>query len=1167
MTLRRAARVVMDAVLGSEKPHRAPRAGAKAKKRASAVKRKRASADGGGGGGNNPRAFIFSGARKAKRARAVAIEKRERKLRAPTKDIVEGEEAPPFVVVVQGPPGVGKTTLVRSLVKHYTRHALNEIKGPLTLVTGKKRRIQIMEVKNDLNDMVDAAKVADLVLLLVDGSFGFEMETFEFLNVLQVHGFPRVMGVLTHLDQFHDVKKLKKTKKLLKHRFWTEIYDGAKLFYVSGMSQNGRYNLRDTMNLARFISTAKTKPLIWRTSHPYVVGDRFEDITKPELVQDNPVCDREVALYGFLHGCNLKHGQLVHVAGVGDMAVKEISQLPDPCPLPNKERKQRKLDDKQKLIYAPMSDVGGLLYDKDAVYITVDDRQMNFSKRQLEEKLMAEGRALPDDMDVDFGVEMVHGLQDTRMTVDEKLKNSEISLFKGSKSLKGEDFVKKSAFDVDDDDASDGSDGSGDESGDESDDEDAHFPSRGSKRPGDTRTRRAADFSEEPERGYEDADSEEDEDERDDNEGLGAGASKWKEMMHGRTRERTLMEIIYDETEGTTRAANAGDDDSGSDSDSDSDLFKSRDESDSKVDALDSFDRTKFLPEVRSSLDIDDPSLRNRFVTGDWDAAKARGEAKPQAENDEDDEVYGDFEDLETGEKFGPGTSGGDDEEEEEGSEGGADVENEEQKRLEEKRAKHEAMSERTEKSANTKSPNFVDPDGPSSYFELVKNQMRDETARSRSILDVLPKSTRQAMEGYRPGAYLRIVLAKAPCEWVENFDPTRPIVIGGILPGEEIMGFQQLRLKKHRWHRKTLKNRDPLIFSIGWRRFQSIPVYSMMDANSRHRMIKYTPDHMHCYATFYGPLNPQNTGVIAFQSMASAQASFRVAATATVLEFDHSIKIVKKLKLVGTPIKVFKNTAFVSGMFNSALEVSRFEGAALRTVSGIRGTIKKALKSGEGVHGQKDGGVKEGSFRASFEDKLLLSDIIFLRTWTKVDVPKFYNPVTTAMFKDTKDWRGMKTVGQLRYEKSLPIPVNPDSIYKPIERQKRVFNKLQIPKALQQALPFKSKPKLEKARRHETLERRRAVVQDKEEKKLTTMVQQLNTIRNEKMEKRAEQQERRRAVRAKAQAIEDEWRGKLKREKLKSAYREKSKAEAAAARARESGGKFTNKKKGKSKD
>lgn len=43
----------------------------------------------------------------------------------------------------------------------------------------------------------------------------------------QVHGFPKVMGVLTHLDGFRDVKRLKKTKKALKHRFWAEIYQGA----------------------------------------------------------------------------------------------------------------------------------------------------------------------------------------------------------------------------------------------------------------------------------------------------------------------------------------------------------------------------------------------------------------------------------------------------------------------------------------------------------------------------------------------------------------------------------------------------------------------------------------------------------------------------------------------------------------------------------------------------------------------------------------------------------------------------------------------------------------------------------------------------------------------------------------------------------------------------
>lgn len=62
------------------------------------------------------------------------------------------------------------------------------------------------------------------VLMLIDASFGFEMETFEFLNICQVHGFPRIMGVLTHLDTFKNNKTLRKTKKNLKHRFWTEVY-------------------------------------------------------------------------------------------------------------------------------------------------------------------------------------------------------------------------------------------------------------------------------------------------------------------------------------------------------------------------------------------------------------------------------------------------------------------------------------------------------------------------------------------------------------------------------------------------------------------------------------------------------------------------------------------------------------------------------------------------------------------------------------------------------------------------------------------------------------------------------------------------------------------------------------------------------------------------------
>ena len=92
----------------------------------------------------------------------------------------------PFVVAIVGPPKVGKTTLMEGLIKTFTRNSMHSIQGPVTIVSGKKRRVTFVECNNDINAMIDVAKCADLILLLVDAKFGFEMETFEFLNICQV---------------------------------------------------------------------------------------------------------------------------------------------------------------------------------------------------------------------------------------------------------------------------------------------------------------------------------------------------------------------------------------------------------------------------------------------------------------------------------------------------------------------------------------------------------------------------------------------------------------------------------------------------------------------------------------------------------------------------------------------------------------------------------------------------------------------------------------------------------------------------------------------------------------------------------------------------------------------------------------------------------------------
>lgn len=82
-------------------------------------------------------------------------------------------------------------------------------------------------------------------------------------------------------------------------------------FFVFCFFLIGRYVKREVHNLARFISVMKHHPLSWRASHPYLLVDRLEDVTPPDRVRLNSKCDRNITLYGYLRGCNLKNGTKV----------------------------------------------------------------------------------------------------------------------------------------------------------------------------------------------------------------------------------------------------------------------------------------------------------------------------------------------------------------------------------------------------------------------------------------------------------------------------------------------------------------------------------------------------------------------------------------------------------------------------------------------------------------------------------------------------------------------------------------------------------------------------------------------------------------------------------------------------------------------------------------
>lgn len=908
--------------------------------------------------------------------------------------------------------------------------------------------------------------------------------------------------------------------------------------------------------------------------------DRHEDVTNPNQVEENPECERTVTFYGYVRGTNLKNNTRVHLIGVGDYNISEITVLPDPCPIPDREREMKSLR-KEALLFAPLANVGVVSFDNDAVYIDIG--KVNYTKPEhlaLMDRTTEE-TATTDEADPSAPAGMLRSLQNVDDDFDTGKRDSSLRIFRKSTPVTNEtiadDEVASTSDERDEDDAVVGS-SSEDENSDSdeetvSNDEDAteswvrrrvynaykdekevYSGSEDSREDSNDKDSESDDdSSHEGESGEMDENSKEeanDESKRDFSWKKGLASKAAESFRQRQAAMLNLQELVYG-TEATMVTEEEGGEDAASDDDDDEffKLKKSRSatsaspstigENGKKMSPilLSEDDCSRMLPEGElSSLSVDAwleegedclmESIRDKFVTGKWNK---------KGDSDDDEEEFGEFEDLETGEKFGAtGDAHGEDDTDNDDSEKAKDMTDEERRAyFADQRIKKKTDFDKDydeEKKMGKGSGVDSHDKEEDNYLEALKREKEARLARNQSEFGQDGERSRIRHEGYRQGLYCRLKIEGVPASFLSSFDPKMPLVVGGLTPQETTNGLIRCRIKKHRWHKKILKCKDPLIFSIGWRRFQSLPVFSTEDQNGRHRYLKYTPEHMHCFATFFGPQTPPNTGFLAIQRLNDNIAGFRIAATGVVLELNASFPVVKKLKLVGTPTKIFKNTAFLTGMFNSDLEVSRFEGASLKTVSGIRGQVKKALREGQ-----------PGSFRATFEDKILLSDIVICRTWMPVDIPKYFNPVTNHL----DGWRGMKTKAQLQLETQIPIQVNPDSIYMPIERPERRFKKLKVPRRLEEALPFATKPKDEKKKNKKGyLANRKAVVLDKDERKKVTFLQALNTIRKEKSILRNAKKEEKKQAKDKKEAEVTNAKLQAHKINLKRKYREQGKRE-----------------------
>ncbi|KAH9659554.1 ribosome biogenesis protein bms1 [Citrus sinensis] len=505
--------------------------------------------------------------------------------------------------------------------------------------------------------------------------------------------------------------------------------------YVVVVQEPPRCTKTDICNLTKFISVKKFPSLHWRTGRPYVVIDRFEDVTPPERVHMNNKCDRNITIYGYLRGCNLKkgtkscnlHGMLVSMTALKDKEANILSS----SPLPGKAQ-----------------DVGEMLILKSVSNSDED----NFAEHVEFNEGQHRRRAI-------FGYGVDSGDQ-------------------------------KDSYE-------EGEDGDSDEGEDDDNDTVDNQLSSGTE-------------------------------EREDNVlivALYEDDMENKLMLTKSSLRRctNLIQLVYRKSASTSETLSKEVHDSSKGEESDDDEF--------------------FKPKVKGNK-------KNQVSKG------------KSEDDDSDDAVYGDYEDLETCEKH---------EGQCEDNSGSVGIANEDESAVEEWRLKKLTLQSAlmafdfdlhmmhlnllSRKCMKKMWQSFI-VSSLTKLDWLTRRRLNFAKQMNIAELNDLDEVTR--IEGFQTGTYLGMEIHDVPFEMVEYFDPCHPVLVGGIGLGKQNVGYMQARLKQHRWwHKKVLKSRDPIFVSIGWRRIQTVPVYAIEDRNGRHRMLKYTPEHMHSLAMFWGPLAP----------------------------------------------------------------------------------------------------------------------------------------------------------------------------------------------------------------------------------------------------------------------------------------------------------------------
>mmetsp|Transcript_4395 Transcript_4395/g.8506 ORF Transcript_4395/g.8506 Transcript_4395/m.8506 type:complete len:283 (+) Transcript_4395:409-1257(+) len=223
-----------------------------------------------------------------------------------------------FVISFLGPNRVGKTTMIRSLLSYFGFHKEFENKGPLTVSNNEENRLIFIEGVHIPFSLVSLIKISNIIVIMIDGFFGLELDTFELINLARMEGVKKIFFVISHLDLFKKWKTLKKIKKRIKDRLSKETNNQSRIFFLNGITIKNTYFNTEIANITRFL---KNFPLLEKPQYPFLVISRVNFERKKKT---------NTTFLGYLRGntSNTKLSPFCFIPGIGFIKIKKVENFP-----------------------------------------------------------------------------------------------------------------------------------------------------------------------------------------------------------------------------------------------------------------------------------------------------------------------------------------------------------------------------------------------------------------------------------------------------------------------------------------------------------------------------------------------------------------------------------------------------------------------------------------------------------------------------------------------------------------------------------------------------------------------------------------------------------------------------------------------------------------------